>query len=192
MLKIGVTGGIGSGKSVVCRIFETLEIPVYYADLRARKLIEQDKRIIEGYKKLFGEKAYIGGHLNRDYVAGRIFADRFLLQQTNELVHPIVRKDFLHWLNHQKSPYIVQEAAILLESGGYKLMDKIILVSAPEPLRISRVVARDGTGYSKVKERISNQWTDKERRPYCDYEIVADDKKLVFPQVFNIHRELIK
>jgi len=192
VLKIGVTGGIGSGKSTVCRIFETMEVPVYYADLRARQLIEQDERIINGYKELFGEKAYAEGRLDRNFVAAKVFTDSSLLQRVNELVHPIVREDFKQWIAIQKADYIIQEAAILLESGGYKAMDKVILVSAPIDLRLSRVSRRDGVGQEKIKERIQNQWSDEQRRALCDYEVIADDRHLVVPQVLNIHNELVE
>ncbi|WP_462318692.1 dephospho-CoA kinase [Marinilabilia sp.] len=192
MLKIGVTGGIGSGKSTVCKIFEALSIPVYYADLRARQLIEEDERIINGYKELFGSNAFFRGRLRRDLVAGKMFADPSLLQRVNELVHPIVREHFQKWFNLQRAPYVIQEAAILLESGGYKAMDKIILVTAPRELRISRVAMRDGVEKDKIKERMQHQWTDEQRRPFCDFEIIANDTELVVPQVLRIHNELIE
>lgn len=192
MLKIGVTGGIGSGKSTVCKVFEALSIPVFYADLRARQLIEEDERIINGYIELFGRKAFVEGRLNRDFVAGKVFADPTLLHRVNELVHPIVREDFRRWVKFQKAPYVIQEAAILLESEGYKAMDKIILVSAPQELRISRVAMRDGVEKDKIKERMQHQWTDEQRRFLCDFEIIADDSELVVPQVLRIHNELIE
>ena len=169
-----------------------MEVPVYYADLRARQLIEQDERIINGYKELFGEKAYAEGRLDRNFVAAKVFTDSSLLQRVNELVHPIVREDFKQWIAIQKADYIIQEAAILLESGGYKAMDKVILVSAPIDLRLSRVSRRDGVGQEKIKERIQNQWSDEQRRALCDYEVIADDRHLVVPQVLNIHNELVE
>ncbi|PWD97699.1 dephospho-CoA kinase [Marinilabilia rubra] len=192
MQKIGVTGGIGSGKSTVCRIFETMKIPVYYADLRARRLIEKDERIIQGYKKLFGDEAYDAGILDRNFVAGKVFADPSLLRRVNELVHPVVREDFKAWIAIQEADYVIQEAAVLLESGGYKTLDKVILVSAPKELRLSRVIQRDRIDKERVKERMKNQWTDEQRRLLCDYEVIADDEHLIVPQVLNIHNELIK
>ena len=190
MHKIGVTGGIGSGKSTVCKIFEVLGIPVYYADERARDLILSDPRIRKGYIELFGEEVYENGRLNRKLVADRIFSDRTLLEKVNRLVHPVVRDDFLRWTERQNAPYVIEEAAVMLESGGQDLLDFVVVVSAPESLRIQRVVHRDGTSGPKVKERINNQWTDQQRRELADYEVLADDRHLVVPQVLQIHAEL--
>jgi dephospho-CoA kinase len=192
LLKVGVTGGIGSGKSTICRIFETINIPVYYADVRARELIEGDDRLIEGYQFLFGPDAYINGRLNKNFVAEKIFTNKALLQKVNSLVHPVVYEDFEKWMHRQDSPYVIKEAAVLLEAGGHKMLDKVVLVSAPEELRISRVAARDKVKREQVMERIHNQWSDERRRPFCDYEIVADDQHLLVPQVLNIHKELLK
>ncbi|MFO8002493.1 MAG: dephospho-CoA kinase [Marinilabilia sp.] len=190
MYKVGITGGIGSGKSTVCKIFEVLGIPVYYADERARSLIETDSRIKKGYKQLFGEAVYVEGQLDRSVVAQKVFSDKTLLEKVNRLVHPVVREDFMQWFERQEAPYVIEEAAILLESGGQELLDKIVLVSAPESIRIRRVTERDGTSAGKVQERINNQWTDDQRRPYADYEIFSDDRHLVVPQVLQIHTEL--
>jgi dephospho-CoA kinase len=192
VVKVGVTGGMGSGKSTICRIFEIMSVPVYYADMRARKLIEEDDRLIEGYQLLFGADAYVDGRLNRSLVAERIFTNKVLLQKVNELVHPVVREDFEKWVYRQDSPYVIEEAAVLLESGGRKIFDKVVLVSAPEELCVSRVVARDNVTREQVLERIHNQWPDARRRPFCDYEIVADDQHLLVPQVLNIHNELLR
>ena len=190
MHKIGVTGGIGSGKSTVCKIFEVFGIPVYYADERARNLILSDPRIRKGYIELFGEEVYENGRLNRKLVADRIFSDRTLLEKVNRLVHPVVRDDFLRWTERQNAPYVIEEAAVMLESGGQDLLDFVVVVSAPESLRIQRVVHRDGTSGPKVKKRINNQWTDQQRRELADYEVLADDRHLVVPQVLQIHAEL--
>ncbi|MFW6043856.1 MAG: dephospho-CoA kinase [Marinilabiliaceae bacterium] len=192
MHKIGVTGGIGSGKSTVCKIFEVLGIPVYYADDRARALILSDPRIRKGYIELFGEKVYQNGQLNRKLVADRIFSDRALLEKVNRLVHPVVREDFIQWAVRQDAPYVIEEAAVLLESGGHDLLDFVVVVSAPESLRIQRVAHRDGISEQRIQERIKNQWTDQQRRELADYEVLADDRHLVVPQVLQIHTELKK
>ncbi len=192
MHKIGVTGGIGSGKSTICKIFEVLGIPVYYADERARILILTDTRIRKGYKTLFGENVYKNGQLDRKLVADRIFSDRTLLEKVNRLVHPVVREDFLQWTERQEATYVVEEAAVLLERGGQDLLDRVIVVSAPESLRVKRVVQRDGIHEEKVKERMKNQWTDRQRRRFADYEVLADDRHLEVPQVLQIHAELEK
>ncbi|MGM0376521.1 MAG: dephospho-CoA kinase [Bacteroidota bacterium] len=190
MRKIGVTGGIGSGKSTVCKVFEVLGIPVYYADDRARALILSDPRIRKGYKELFGEKVYENGQLNRKLVADKIFSNRSLLEKVNRLVHPVVREDFTQWVERREAPYVIEEAAVLLESGGQDLLDRVVVVSAPESLRVQRVAKRDGISEAKVRERIKNQWTDLQRREMADYEILADDQHLVVPQVLEIHAEL--
>lgn len=190
MRKIGVTGGIGSGKSTVCKVFEVLGIPVYYADDRARALILSDPRIQKGYKELFGEKVYENGQLNRKLVADKIFSERSLLEKVNRLVHPVVREDFTQWVERREAPYVIEEAAVLLESGGQDLLDRVVVVSAPESLRVQRVAKRDGISEAKVRERIKNQWTDQQRREMADYEILADDQHLVVPQVLEIHAEL--
>lgn len=190
MRKIGVTGGIGSGKSTVCKVFEVLGIPVYYADDRARALISSDPRIRKGYKELFGEKVYENGQLNRKLVADKIFSNRSLLEKVNRLVHPVVREDFTQWVERREAPYVIEEAAVLLESGGQDLLDRVVVVSAPESLRVQRVAKRDGISEAKVRERIKNQWTDLQRREMADYEILADDQHLVVPQVLEIHAEL--
>jgi len=192
LLKVGVTGGIGSGKSTICKIFESLGVPVYYADDRARFLIQKHPEIVEGYKKLFSDDVYSEGKLNREMVARQVFADKDLLQRINELVHPVVRSDFFRWVTMQDASYVVEEAAVLLESGGQKYLDKVVLVSAPESLRIRRVMKRDGIEQQKVLQRIKNQWSDEQRRPFCDFEIIADDKHLVLPQVLKIHSELLR
>lgn len=192
MHKIGVTGGIGSGKSTICKIFESLGIPVYYADERARVLVETHPVVVEGYKKLFGENVYTEGKLNREIVARKVFMDKDLLHEVNTLVHPVVRADFSRWVAMQNTSYVIEEAAILLESGGQKHLDNVVLVSAPEALRVKRVMERDGIDKHEVLQRIKNQWSDEQKRPFCDFEIVADGKHLVIPQVLKIHFELLK
>ena len=192
MHKVGVTGGIGSGKSTVCRIFQVLGIPVYFADDRARSLIVSDSRIREGYMRLFGPEVYVNGRLNRQLVAEKIFSDRSLLHEVNRLVHPVVREDFLQWVEQQEAPYVIEEAAVLLESGGQENLDKVVTISAPESVRVRRVCERDGINPHKVRERMKSQWTDEQRRKAADYEIIADDRHRVIPRVLQIHNELKK
>ena len=192
MFKIGITGGIGSGKTTICKIFESLGIPVYYADLEARRLIQEHPALIDGYRKLFGEKAFVHGKLNRSHVANMIFHDPELVSKVNALVHPVVREDFLQWSRQQNAPYVIEEAAVLLESGGNHFLDKIILVSAPEEIRIARVVQRDGINEEDVARRMKHQWNDDKKRQLCNFEITADDNHLVVPQVLKIHFELLQ
>ncbi|TCO03300.1 dephospho-CoA kinase [Natronoflexus pectinivorans] len=191
-LKIGVTGGIGSGKSTICRIFEILGCPVYNSDQQAIHLIHNHPEIIEGYIKLFGKDVYNDGILNRKLVADKIFNEKQLLIEIQNLVHPIVRNDFNRWFAEQTSAAVINEAAILFESGSYKQMDKIISVIAPEQLRIDRVVKRDRVSPKEVTIRIKNQWTDDQRIPLSDYIIYADDQQLVTPQVIEIYEKMIE
>ena len=190
-MKVGITGGIGSGKTTVCKIFESLGIPVYYADNEAKRLIEEHPRLVSGYKKLFGDEVYRNGKLNKQLVAKVIFEDNKLLNKVNALVHPVVREDFIGWVNKQCAPYVIEEAAVLLESGGHHFLDKVLLVTAPETVRIARVIKRDGVASEEVLKRIRNQWPDEKRRRFCDYEVLADEKHLVVPQILKIHSELL-
>lgn len=191
MIKVGVTGGIGSGKTTVCRIFGSLGVPVYYADARAKQLVLEDQSLRDGYRQLFGSDVYTDeGLLNRKLIADRIFNNPKLLEKVNSLVHPAVRKDFDIWCNEQSAPVVIQEAAILIEGGGYQLMDRVILVTAPEELRIERVMSRDDTTRKMVEQRMKNQWSTEQLRQFCDFEIFADNQRLVTPQVLQIHKEL--
>ena len=193
MIKVGVTGGIGSGKTTVCRIFESLGIPVYYADARAKALVIEEPFLKAEYTKLFGKNVYTcNGHLNRQLVAEVIFNDRSLLNEINNLVHPFVRKDFVKWCQKQTAPYVIEEAAVLIESEGYKFIDKVVLVTAPDEIRIERVMVRDQNSRGKVLERINNQWKQERLREFSDFEVRADDVQLVIPQVLKIHKELLK
>ncbi len=191
MIKVGVTGGIGSGKTTVCRIFESLGVPVYYADVRAKQLVLEDQTLKDGYVRLFGPDVYTDeGLLNRNLIADRVFNNPELLKEVNSLVHPAVRMDFDNWCKEQTAPFVIQEAAVLIEGGGYKLMNWMILVTAPEELRIKRGMSRDGSSRKMVEQRMKNQWPTDRLREFCDFEIIADDLKLVTPQVLRIHKEL--
>ena len=191
MIKVGVTGGIGSGKTTVCRIFGSLGVPVYYADTRAKQLVLEDPKLRESYRQLFGSEVYTDkGSLNRKLIANRIFNNPKLLGKINSLVHPAVRKDFDLWCKEQSASYVIQEAAVLIEGGGYQLMDRVVLVTAPEELRIQRVMLRDSSTREKIEQRVKNQWSTERLREFCDFEIFADDQRLVTPQVLQIHKEL--
>lgn len=190
-LKIGITGGIGSGKTTVCRIFKLMGIPVFEADVVAKQLLNSNTEIKNNLIHLFGSGIYMkDGAVNRKKLAGIIFNDDVQLAKINSLVHPAVRNEFQKWLKQQKSSYVIHEAAILFESGFYKLMDYNIFVSAPEKERILRVVKRDNITEQQVKERLSKQWTDAERRKLADYEIVNDNKMPVIPEVIKIDKRL--
>ena len=190
-LKIGITGGIGSGKSTICRIFKILGIPVFEADLVAKQLLQSNAEIRKGLIHLFGEGVYLeDGTVNRKKLAEIIFNDDVQLAKMNALVHPVVRNEFHEWVKQQNSLYVIHEAAILFESGFYKLMDFPILVSAPEEERIQRVAKRDGVSEKQVKERMAKQWTDEEKRKLADYEIVNDNKNPVLPEIIKIDKRL--
>lgn len=191
-LKIGITGGIGSGKTTVCRLFETLGVPVYYADERAKWLMVNDEALIVGIKALFGEAAYQpDGSLNRAYIAERAFHNEPLLEQLNGLVHPAVGRDSLVWFSeHQQSPYVLKEAALLFESGSYRQLDAIIVVAAPEELRIERVMRRDGVSREAVLARIRRQWPQEEKIHLADYVIHNDGQSSLIRQVWELHKRI--
>ena len=190
-LKVGITGGIGSGKSSVCKIFKVLGAPVFEADLVAKKLMDSDPEIRSGLIDLFGADVYgSNGKLDRKKLAGLIFNDDLKLQNVNELVHPVVRANFLSWTEEQNVPYVIHEAAILFESGFYKLMDFTILVTAPEQERINRVSRRDGVTEQQVRERMNKQWPDSKKRKLATLEIKNADWDMILPGVIKIDKQL--
>lgn len=192
MLKVGITGGIGSGKSTVCQVFETLDIPVFYADAAARWLMEHDEVLIHDIKQLFSDAAYKNGLLDRQYIASIVFSDPQKLQQLNALTHPATFRYAEKWIAKQNAPYILKEAAILFESGSHKDMDAIIGVYAPIELRIKRVLHRDNTSEEKVRERIAQQMDEDEKMKLCNYIITNDEVHPIIPQVLAIHDLLLK
>jgi dephospho-CoA kinase len=193
MLKVGITGGIGSGKTMVCRIFEVLGIPIYYADFHAKRLMETDPGIKQELAKLFGPSVVIQGKINKENLARIIFNNSDALRSVNSLVHPSVRKDFIGWANKMSEHfYIIEEAAILFESGAYKLLDFNITVSAPEEMRIKRVMERDHTTREAVLSRISKQMTEQERNSIADAVIFNDESEFLIPQVITLHNKLIE
>ena len=187
MLKIGITGGIGSGKTTVAEVFKQLGIPVYSSDDRAKALMLTNESLRASVIALFGEKSYVDGALNRAYIASKVFSNKEELNKLNALVHPVLKKDFEAWTAAQKSAYAIKEAAILFESGANKGLDKVILVEAPKKLKISRVVQRDGIEHEAVLARIDKQWTDEQKRERSDYVIVNDEKSSVLEQVIKLH-----
>ncbi len=193
LLKVGVTGGIGSGKSTVCKMFMVLGIPVYDADSRAKILMAGDPVLIAAIKKAFGEEAYHrDGSVNRGYLSEKIFRDPEALQKMNRLVHPRVAGDFERWAVRQIGvPYIIKEAALLFESGSYKMLDKVITVTAPESLRIRRVLLRDHHRTRKqVEEIIRNQMPERKKAEMADFVIINDEHHFLIDQVLKIHELL--
>jgi len=193
MFKIGITGNIGAGKTQVCQIFELLDIPVYYADPRAKGLMVEDKVLVASIKNLLGEEAYYGeGGLNRSYISSVVFKNRAKLEALNQLVHPAVARDFEKWANNQKSAYCIKEAALLFESGSYEQLDKTILVVADEAIRLQRVMARDGMKEHEVKARMKNQMAQEVKEKLADHVIDNNGSKGLVVQVLKLHRSFIK
>lgn len=195
ILKIGITGGIGSGKTTVCHIFETLGIPVYYADDRAKALMTENLELIKSIKNLFGEGAYLpDGALNRKHIADIAFHNPLKLNELNALVHPAVWLDGEQWHNAQtQAPYTLKEAALLFESGGHVLLDKIITVVAPVETRIERVLLRGGSALTRsdIEARIAKQLPDEEKIKQSDFVIWNDGTQALIPQVLAIHQALL-
>ncbi|HPE78109.1 MAG TPA: dephospho-CoA kinase [Draconibacterium sp.] len=190
-IKIGVTGGIGSGKTTVCEIFKLLDITVFEADRVAKELMNSNVEVKNELILLFGDKIYgPDKKLNRKMLADLIFNDESLLEKVNNLVHPAVRNEFILWHQKQNSEYVVHEAAILFESGFYKMMDFTILVSAPKELRIERVVKRNKIPPELVESRINKQWNDEDKRKLASFELVNDNKHLLIPQILEIDKKL--
>lgn len=194
MLKIGLTGGIGSGKSFVCHIFSHLGIPIYNSDERGKWLMNHDTDLKNKIISLFGPTAYLNDELNRKFIAEKVFNNKGLLAGLNQIVHPSVAIDFKEWHTQQntKASFVIQEAAILFESGAYKNMDHVILVTAPEELRIHRVMQRDNISRIEVQNRIKNQYPTEKLKPLADFIIQNDDKELILPQIIDIYQKLVK
>ena len=193
-LQIGITGGIGSGKSLVCRIFHTLGVPVYDADSRAKAVMTTDGILISHIKKEFGVLSYReDGSVDREYLAKEVFNNAERLKLLNNLVHPRVAKDFERWVNEQKSNYILKEAALLFEAKSYTALDKVIVVFAPGELRIKRVLQRDPhRTKEQIREIIQNQLQEEEKLKRADFVIMNDETKLVIPQVLELHRSFLE
>ncbi|WP_026707546.1 dephospho-CoA kinase [Flavobacterium frigidarium] len=188
---IGLTGGIGSGKTTIAHHFHSLGVPIYIAD-DAAKQVMQEKSIIESLKNLFGDSIFEGEQLNRGALASIVFNDSEKLAQLNSIVHPVVRAHFDNWIqNHQSASYIIYEAAILFESGNYKKCYQVICVTAPLDVRIQRILGRDDTNLEAVQERINSQWTDEQRINKSDYIIENVDLALAKLKVEEIHKILL-
>lgn len=192
MLKIGITGGIGSGKSTVAKIFELLGIPVYYADAAAKDIMNRDPELKAQVQQHFGADVYdSNGQLDRKRLGNIVFNDQEKLQLLNSLVHPATIRDSEQWSLRQKSPYVLKEAALLFESESFHYLDKIIGVSAPQPLRILRVMQRDKVSRNEVFARMHKQMDETIKMRLCDYVIYNDEQQMVIPQVLKLHEELL-
>ena len=193
MLKIGITGGIGSGKSTVAKIFELLGIPVYYADAAAKDIMNRDPELKAQVQQHFGADVYdSNGQLDRKRLGNIVFNDQEKLQLLNSLVHPATIRDSEQWSLRQKSPYVLKEAALLFESESFHYLDKIIGVSAPQPLRILRVMQRDKVSRNEVFARMHKQMDETIKMRLCDYVIYNDEQQMVIPQVLKLHEEMLQ
>ncbi len=189
---MGLTGGIGSGKTLVCSVLEKLGVAVYYADSEARRMMSSDETLIGQIKERFGLESYSGNSINRGYLAQQVFGDRDKLAALNAIVHPAVRKDFIRWVKSQKDvPYVVEEAAILFESEASRFMDRSVLVYAPETLRIKRVMERDGVDEESVRRRMKYQMDENEKKKLADYIICNDEIEMLLPQIISLHKEIL-
>lgn len=192
-LLVGLTGGIGSGKSTIAKIFNSLNIKVYNSDFEAKKLINSDAKTIDLIKQKFGTDVYTEYGLDSKKMAELVFNNKAALEELNAIVHPKVKEHFEHWIcSNQTDQLLIKEAAILIESGANKGLDKIIVVTAPKELRINRVVFRDNATEVDVKKRINAQMSDEDRIKFADYIIFNNEKDLVIPQVLNIYKQLSK
>lgn len=191
MIKIGITGGIGSGKSTICKIFETLEIPIYYADISAAVIVNKNLQVKSQLTAKFGEDLYEFGMLDRKKLSSIIFNNSEALAFVNSLIHPAVKLDYENWLENNKlAPYTLKEAAILFESGAHTQVDKIICVYAPQDIKIQRVINRESITHNEVMRRILSQMPDEEKMKRSDFVIYNDNVQLVLPQVLKIHNLL--
>jgi dephospho-CoA kinase len=191
MLKVGITGGIGSGKSTVSKIFELLGVPVYYADTAAKEIMHTDKELKAKVQEHFGADIYKDGLLDRAALGKIVFNDKEQLELLNSLVHPATIRHSDEWANRQTTPYVLKEAALLFESGSSQSLDKIIGVFAPQPLRLLRVMKRDNASREEVLARMNKQIDENIKMRLCDYVIHNDEQQLVIPQVLSLHEKLL-
>lgn len=197
MLRIGLTGGIGSGKSTVAKIFEVLGIPVYYADAAARRLVNEDEELKKNIITHFGKESYVDSQLNRPYIASIVFNDKEKLELLNSLTHPATIRDANIWMQElaesrgQSSLYTIKEAALIFESGSAEYLDHVIGVYTPAPLRIQRTMQRDKITKEEVLQRMNRQMDEDIKMKLCDFVIINDEQQLLIPQVLKLHDKLL-
>ena len=190
-LRVGLTGGIGSGKSLVASVLQHLGVPIYFADLAGRRLLATDPNLIAAVRAEFGEEVFTGPDIDRTKLGAQVFGDPDRLAVLNGLVHPAVARDYTAWQAvHATAQYTVKEAAILFETGTHKSADKVVLVAAPESVRVARVMARDGVDEASVRQRMARQWPEERKRALADYIIENDGTRMLLPQVIAVHRQL--
>lgn len=190
MKVIGLTGGIGSGKSLVARVLEAMGYPVYYSDERSKELVDNDPQIKKELIELLGDEVYSEGKLNRPYLSEKLFSNDEVRLKVNSIIHPRVRATFALWVSEQKAPFVFNEAAILFETGAYKSFDAMVLVTAPERIKIERVMQRDKCSEESVRERMAKQWNDDQKIPFADHVLVNDDSTPLLAQIEALVKEL--
>jgi dephospho-CoA kinase len=192
MLQVGITGGIGSGKSTVAKIFTALGVPVFDADAAAKQIMETDSHVKQQIVHVFGEKAYTNNALNRKHLAAIVFTDNYYLEKLNSIVHPAAIQAADNWAKTQNAPYVLKEAALIFEAGSGKNLDYIIGVYAPDALRIKRVMEREGVLREAVLQRMSKQINQQLKMKLCNFIIRNNEKEMVIPQVLSLHKKLLE
>ncbi|MBT8294824.1 MAG: dephospho-CoA kinase [Gramella sp.] len=192
MMVVGLTGGIGSGKTTVAGFFKELGIPVYIADDAGKRLMRDSEDIRNQVKAIFGSSSYSGNEPDRKYIASRVFSDSNLLAKLNKVIHPAVAEDFNNWCKGQNAEYVIYEAAILFETGGYKKCDLSILVTAPLELRVKRLKQRDSSSREEIQQRMDNQWSDEKKSELADFIINNEDLSTTKQEVVDIHYKILK
>ncbi len=188
---VGLTGGIGSGKTTVAKAFSKLGVPVYIADEEAKKLMLRSKIIKRKLTQLFGDETYVNGILNKEFIANIIFKNKAYLQKMNAIIHPRIAKHFQRWVEKQKTVYVIKEVAILFENGGDKYCDFIVTVTVPKDVRLARVLSRDTSTKEKVEAIMNNQWADEEKMKRSHYVISNIDLEKTKEQVVEIHKQIL-
>jgi len=192
VLKVGLTGGIGSGKSTAAQIFEVLGIPVYYADIAAKRLMNEDEELRSSIINIFGKEAYTNNILDRKYISSIVFSDPAKLELLNGLVHPVTKKDSEAWMDQQTTPYAIHEAALIFEAKVSDRLDHVMGVSSPIELRINRAMERDRVSREEVLKRMNQQLDEDIKMSKCDFLLINDEQQLLIPQVLELHEKLIR
>jgi dephospho-CoA kinase len=191
LIKIGITGGIGSGKTLISSVIEHIGYPVFYSDIEAKIILEKDQKVKSDMVELFGEDIYILNKLNRQLLSNLLFSNKSLIEKVNSIVHPIVRLKFDEWSKSKKSPIVFNEAAILFETEAYKKFDASILVIAPQEVRLGRVMLRDGLSKEQIISRINNQWLDEDKINLATYVISNDGSEPILYEIENVIDQLL-
>lgn len=190
IITVGITGGIGTGKSMICRIISIMGYPVFYSDTEAKEILSADANVRNQIIQSFGEESYLGEKPNTLFLAEVVFKNQQKLEKLNQIVHPAVRQKFKIWAQNQNSPVVFNEAAVLFESGSHRNFSKTVLITSPTELRIERLLKRDESTLEKIKSRMQNQWSDDKKIPLADFVITNDEHSLIVPQVLSLLQKL--